>query len=288
MKIGIGTVQFGTNYGISNKFGQVDFDEQKKILKIAKESGINLLDTAIDYGNSEINLGKHGVNDFKVVTKLPTIPKNLENVSKWIYENVLSSINKLGVNHLYGLLMHKSWQCLDYNGKVWSCLNDLKKDGLVKKIGVSIYSPKELENITKYINLDIVQTPFNLIDRRIQDTGWLLSLNKMGVEIHVRSIFLQGLLLMKEENIPKKFNSWKDIWDKWFEWQKKNPSFSPAHCCLSFVNSVKEISNIIIGFNSLEQLEQIISFNNKKNKIEYPNITCVDESLIYPKNWSDL
>ena len=98
--------------------------------------------------------------------------------------------------------MHKSWQCLDYNGKVWSCLNDLKKDGLVKKIGVSIYSPKELENITKYINLDIVQTPFNLIDR-IQDTGWLLSLNKMGVEIHVRSIFLQGLLLMKEQNIPK-------------------------------------------------------------------------------------
>ena len=69
---------------------------------------------------------------------------------------------------------------------------------------------------------------------------------------------------------------------------KKNPSFSPAHCCLSFVNSVKEISNIIIGFNSLEQLEQIISFNKKKNKIEYPNITCVDESLIYPKNWSDL
>ena len=118
MKLGIGTAQFGTNYGVANQRGQVKQEEQKSILKFAQKNGIDMLDTAIDYGDSENNLGKCGVSKFKVITKIPPIPDNLINVTEWMREHINNSLLRLGTSSIYGLLLHRSSDLFKYSGKV--------------------------------------------------------------------------------------------------------------------------------------------------------------------------
>ena len=103
-KLIIGTAQFGTNYGIANEQGKINKTQQKAILDFAHNIGIDTLDTAIDYGDSEINLGNYGVSNFKLITKIPPIPKNLNNVSEWISENVKNSLKRLGLRSIYGFV----------------------------------------------------------------------------------------------------------------------------------------------------------------------------------------
>lgn len=287
-KLIIGTAQFGTNYGIANEQGKINKTQQKAILDFAHNIGIDTLDTAIDYGDSEINLGNYGVSNFKLITKIPPIPKNLNNVSEWISENVKNSLKRLGLRSIYGLLMHRSDHLLRYDGEVYKCLRSLKDLGLVKKIGVSIYSPNELEDIMANTSIDIVQAPINLIDRRLQDTGWLNKLKKKEIEIHARSIFLQGLLLMPITKIPKKFSPWKNLWNEWHTWQNNHSNIKPLQACIGFVNSLAEIDYIVVGVDSFSQFKEITEVKKDLNKIDFPNISCNDEKLLYPSNWPNL
>ena len=146
MRLALGTVQFGLPYGVANKSGQVSQNEAKSMLRIASENGIDTLDTAIAYGESEECLGCVGVKNFKMVTKLPSIPDGCLDISVWIHEQVTSSLSRLGVEKLYGFLLHKPEDLLGTDGpELYRALDSLKEKGLVKKIGVSIYSPNELE-----------------------------------------------------------------------------------------------------------------------------------------------
>ena len=286
-KLALGTAQFGYNYGVVNTNGKIDFNEQNSIIRYAENIGIGTIDTAIGYKDSEKNLGLLGVNNFKIVTKIPPLPKTSKKIDQWLNEEFKKSINRLNVNSIYALLLHKSEDILNYNGKVLEYLEGIKKLGYVKKIGVSIYSPKELDNIINKINIDIVQTPLNIIDNRILKTGWLKKLKKKKIEIHARSVFLQGLLLTPRKKIPKKFEIWNDIWNKWHAWQKKFPDLSSMETCIGYVNSIKEINKIIIGVDNLKQLKEIAKTNFRK-KINYPDISSNDEKLIYPFNWKSL
>ena len=129
-KLSLGTVQFGLNYGVSNKNGKISLSEAKKILQLAKDSNIDLIDTAISYGDSEKVIGDIGIKDFKFVSKLPDLPSGYINVDAWVEENVKSSIKRLGINSLYGLLIHKTENLLDNKGKkLISSLNRMKNDG---------------------------------------------------------------------------------------------------------------------------------------------------------------
>jgi len=287
MKLGIGTAQFGTDYGIANQRGQLKQKEQKSILKFAQKNEIDMLDTAIDYGDSEKNLGKFGISKFKVVTKIPPIPDNLTNVAEWMSKHVNNSLLRLDISSMYGLLLHRSSDLFKYSGKVIKFLKNLKESKLDKKIGDSIYSPYELEVIFKKTSIDIIQAPFNIIDQRLQTTGWLAKLNSLNIEVHVRSVFLQGLLLLPRNKIPKKFIPWKKIWDKWYEWQDKNSRVSPLQACLGFVN-IKGINRIIIGIDSLQQIKEIVNAKKIFNKISYPDLASNDIKLLHPSNWKNL
>ena len=167
MRLALGTVQFGMPYGIANKSGQVPRCEVKAILQQAAVNGIDTLDTAIAYGESETCLGKVGVRDFKIVTKLPAVPEGFSDVAVWVKEQVNASLLRLGVNSVYGLLLHHPEQLLKSEGAlIYQALQALKEDGLVQKVGVSIYAPSELEMLNTRYHFDLVQAPFNLIDRR--------------------------------------------------------------------------------------------------------------------------
>ena len=197
MNYALGTVQFGMKYGISNEEDETSVEEINSILNICKKFEIDTIDTAIDYGNSEIKLGMAGVKDFKVVTKIPSIDPKVDDVSYLIKNSIMDSLEKLKLNSIYGLLLHKSSDLKSIkNREIINSLNNLKQEGIVKKIGCSIYSPDELDFIVNSLDVDIIQAPLNLFDRRLIDSGWLSKLKSYGVEIHTRSIFLQGLLLM--------------------------------------------------------------------------------------------
>ena len=285
MKLAIGTAQLGSAYGIANTSGILPEKEMKKILDRATLEGINTIDTAKSYGESEIILGNSCVDNFKVITKLPTVPDNCLNIEKWVDNYIERSLISLKLKKIYGILLHNPNQLLSDSGKVlFRALESYKKNGVISKIGISIYSPSQLDLILPKFSIDIVQAPFNIVDRRILNSGWLEKLSKKNIETHIRSVFLQGLLLMQYEKIPNQFSNWNRVWLKWKNWLLDN-EISPVHACISFVDSFQEVDKIIVGFDSFAHFDQIIVASKKLPINNIINIELEDELLINPSYW---
>jgi aryl-alcohol dehydrogenase-like predicted oxidoreductase len=286
----LGGAQFGqNNYGINSLNGNIKISEMKLILKHAKKNNINFIDTAISYGLSEKNLGKIGVNDFKIISKLPKLPAGISDVRIWVKEQIESSLKRLNEKKLYGLLLHNPYDLIGpHRDTLISILNELKSLELVKKIGVSIYDPKELEKIISFCKIEIVQAPLNIIDRRLEKSGWLLRLHNQGTEVHVRSVFLQGLLLMKKNEISPKFKRWSLKWDKW-NLKLEQQGISALSACLHYPLSLKKIDRIIIGVDNVLQLKKIIAASKIKiPKTDLSFMQSNDLMLINPSNWKNL
>lgn len=289
-RLALGTAQFGLDYGISNKNGQVKKSEIKKIIQIAKQYNINVIDTAAAYGNSEKLLGNisNSLNDFFIFTKLKSLPINSPNINKTIYQQVENSLAHLNMKNIEGLLIHDAGQLMKKEGKeIIDALNKLKKENKINKIGVSVYHPKELEFITKIIDLDLVQLPFNFVDRRFLKTGWIKKLKDLEIEIHTRSAFLQGLLLMNYKTIPRKFLQWKDIWEKWYRWLKFTNQ-TALEACIRYCLSLDEIDRVIVGVQTISQLVEIIEAVESNKSFDYPDFSINDEKLLIPYHWEKL
>lgn len=285
-RLALGTVQFGLPYGIANQSGQVSRLEAQAMLHMATASGINILDTAIAYGESETCLGEIGTQDYRLVTKLPPVPAECSDVNDWVEEQISASFKRLGVMAVYGLLLHRADQLLGANGNaIYQAMQGLKNSGRVKKVGISIYAPGELDAIIKLFQLDLVQAPFNLIDRRLLTTGWLHRLKAEGVEIHTRSALLQGLLLMPISAIPNKFNQWRELLTRWHQWLALN-NITPVKGCISFALSHPEIDHVIVGADNVVHLKQIIDAAASRNEaVIFPDLSCDDLNLIDPSRW---
>jgi aryl-alcohol dehydrogenase-like predicted oxidoreductase len=287
-RLALGTVQFGLSYGIANQTGQVSLKEATKMLQQALVNGISTLDTAVAYGESETCLGEVGIDKFKIVTKLPAMPNGCSDVASWVKQQVTMSLSRMRVNKVYGLLLHRPEQLLGSNGlELYEALQTLKESGQVQKIGISIYSPAELDELIPRYGFELVQAPFNLVDQRLYSSGWLSGLKEFNVEIHTRSSFLQGLLLMNKVNIPLKFSPWDGLWNKWHKWLLEN-DISALHACLAFPLSFPEIERVVVGADSATQLAQILSAANKLLQANLPDIQCDDDNLINPANWNRL
>ncbi|MDO8464122.1 MAG: aldo/keto reductase [Gallionella sp.] len=287
-RLALGTAQFGLSYGIANQDGQATRADAKAMLQFAAAKGIDMLDTAIAYGESETCLGEVGIQGFKLVTKLPAVPDGCADVNGWVREQVNASLARLGVRAVYGLLLHRPQQLLEPGGKaLYRSLQDLKETGCVQKMGVSIYAPGELAALTAQYRFDLVQAPFNLVDRRLHTTGWLQRLNDEGVEIHTRSAFLQGLLLMPQADIPDKFVPWSDLWGKWHDWLAQH-AVTAVQACLAFPLSFPGIERVVVGADSVSQLIQIIGAVVNAAPVDLPDLCCEDEDLINPAHWPNL
>jgi aryl-alcohol dehydrogenase-like predicted oxidoreductase len=285
MRLALGTAQFGLPYGIANQDGQVTRLAAKAMLQLAEANRIDTLDTAIAYGESEICLGEAGIQGFQLVTKLPAVPDDCAEVSDWVQEQMAASLSRLGVRAVYGLLLHRPQQLLGAGGKaLYRTLQDLKESGQVQKVGISIYAPNELDLLTTQYRFDLVQAPFNLVDRRLHTTGWLQRLKEEGVEVHTRSAFLQGLLLMSPAAIPEKFASWSNLWSKWHSWLAHDTA-SAVQACLAYPLSFPEVDRVVVGADSISQLEQIITATTRVAPIDLPDLHCEAENLINPVRW---
>jgi len=286
MKWALGTAQFGMDYGITNINGKTKKKDVRIILKKAHNADIDMLDTAIAYGASEKCLGQIGVNNFKVITKLPPVPENILDVENWIEDQFNGSLKRLGLKSIHGLLLHRPEQLkFSVGKKIINTLKNLKRYGLVEKVGISIYGPNELEKLIENFSIDIVQIPINIFDRRIISTGWLSKLKKLGIEVHARSVFLQGLLLMSRLELPKNFLFKNDLWTRWYQWLKKHNDIAPIRACLGFISSLKDVDRIIVGVNNVKQFKEVLKVINNPLDIKYPNFECQDEKLLNPSNW---
>lgn len=285
MKIALGTVQFGLDYGVSNTKGQPSLEKISDILDKASANGIETLDTAAAYGDSEKILGAIGVGKFAVVSKIPPSHSNIQITQSYIRKHLKQSLEDLRLDRLYGYLFHRPLELLSEDGEaLYKELMDLKCQGLISKIGVSIYGPEDLEQLAPYFDFDLVQAPMNIIDRRMLDSGWLAELSKNDVEIHIRSAFLQGLLLMPTDERPDYFKPWSEIFDNFESWLQEN-NYSALEATIGFLNGIDEIDKIVVGVDSMTQLSEIISISQSKIYKIPDSFKCDAINLINPALW---
>jgi len=292
MKLGIGTVQFGTNYGISNTLGQTSTGEVSKILLRAHKAGIRVLDTAAQYGNSEQVLGDtlKIIRDerFLIVTKTIHFNREIDPdaASDEVITEFRNSLARLGKTSIYGLLVHNCNDLLDDGGNyLYSRLCDLKKQGNVSKIGVSVYSPEQTHKVLDRFQIDIVQGPLSVLDQRMINSGILAELSSKNIEFHARSVFLQGLLLMKPDSLHKYFSNVREI-IKRFHDKANEYGMTPLEASLSCVLGINNVNTVICGVNTLAQLEEIISAEKKMNTgYDFSEFAIDDTNIIDPSKW---
>ena len=283
-KIILGTANFGSDYGIVNK-SYIKPVVAEKILSIAFKNGISNLDTAPDYKNSEIILGKIGVSKFNISTKILIPEKSSYNYKKFFHDNINASFDRLNIRKLSILYFRKPISLLSgENNKLWNYAKTFKKEGLIDKIGITIYDPQELDLVFDDLKPDVVQAPYNLFDQRLEKSGWLDRLYANKVIIQPRSIFLQGLLLCSLNKIPKRFYKFKLLWKKYSRLVKRyNLTILEAN--INFINQNKKISNFLIGIENVKQLTEII--NVKKRNIKYAKqLSTLNRDIIDPRLWN--
>lgn len=272
-KIGLGTVQFGLDYGISNKSGKTSKNEVKRILKLAQREGIDTVDTAFAYGDSEKILGSIGVRHFNIVSKyLP------ESESKFtIDEQLKISLSNLKLKTLYGYLAHRPEDILN-NFSQWDQLKKFREQGIVRKIGFSLNNPGELEILLKEgLQPDLIQVPFNYFDRRFEQITKQLHAN--GCEIHSRSTFLQGLFFRDPNTLPAHFGEVIDLLK-----DIKDSTKDLAGSLLKFVLEKSFIDKVIIGVESKSQLKENLESFNKVIPLPDMNFE-ISDSILVPSNW---
>jgi len=282
-KLAIGTVQFGIPYGINNSKGIPDQNELDAIFSTAKLNDICKFDTAIAYGNAEERISPFLFRGAQVISKFPTTttPQSLA-------LELSDSLKRLGQNNLYGFMAHDA-DLLLKQPKLWTELIRLQADNLIIKKGYSLYHPEQLEKLIDVGFIpEIVQVPFNLLDRRFGSS--MKKLHEMGVEIHVRSVFLQGLYLMDFTKLP-------DILQPIaFELKQLNhiadsENLSMLALALNFAIQNPDIDQVVIGVDSAEQLRMNLkalnSWDDKKNTIfdQLMQLTCSRPELLIPSNW---
>jgi len=282
-KISLGTVQFGINYGINKK--KINFKEIKKIIDYSNKIKIKKIDTAIAYGKSEKILGSFSVKNLRITTKIPAYRVSYGDPEKWTKDQINSSLNSLRVKRLHGVLFHNTNDLFNSNGKkIYKTLLNLKKKGFIKKIGISIYDFEKLNKILKLFKIDIVQAPFNIIDRRLLKSSLINLHKKNKIELQVRSIFLQGLLLKELKYKNLKFSRYSKIWSALHSWLDKN-KYDLIDVCIN--DSLRHnFDTIIVGFENLIHLKRIINYK-KINNLRLPiKFSSSKNSLINPNKWN--
>jgi len=284
-RLALGTVQFGLPYGVANRQGQVTLAEAARIIDHARACGLDTLDTAAAYGDSERRLGQIGVSDWRVVTKLPPLPPGCHDVEEWVESCARSSLERLRIPQVYGLLVHRAADLASAAGdKLFGALQRLKIRGIVGRIGASVYEPGELQAMVRHFPLDLVQAPLNVIDRRFEASGWLGRLKTWGTEVHVRSVFLQGLLLLPRGARPATFDRWRLIWDVWDRWLGET-GLSPARACLGFALRHPGIDRVVVGVENDAQLSDLLTCALPLPDEPPHGLVSGDPELIDPSRW---
>ena len=283
MKIALGSVQFGCNYGISNIKGQVSTKELKVILDVANQAGITLIDTAPAYGDSEQRLGmQQPIKRFSYISKIPP---------QCEVEHIISccklSIASLKTEKLFALILHHGSHLLGRSGnRIYQQLQLAKQQGLCEKIGCSAYSAQQALEISKRFNIDVVQIPASIFDQGIFQSDILNQLKSRNIEIHVRSVFLQGAIFLNKNNLPEHLNN---LGGKLNQLKIYSHKFQKSIVALALSPFVQhpQIDKIVLGCCHHIELKEIINDYNAAMILKWPyeKMAITQENLIKPNLW---
>ena len=284
----LGSANFNQIYGIKKNF--IKKKEIKKSFNLALKNNIRMIDTSPLYNKSEKIIGLLNNNRFKIISKIPKPPKNIKrkNIKKWLKQNVMISLKNLKIKKFECLLLHNANSLLSKNGdEIYRSINNMKTSAITSKIGISIYDFNILDKILKKFKFDLIQAPFNILDQRLVTTGWLKKLKKRKIKVYVRSIFLQGILLLKHNQLPEKLKKLNKNLIIWENWLKKN-KLKPLQACISFVLNQRQLDGIVVGYNNKNQLNQILKQKKMKSSFSIPNLNIRNRKLIDPRKWLNL
>lgn len=294
-RLGLGTVQFGMDYGVTNAAGKVSPQDVSAILDYARQRGIGLLDTAALYGESEAAIGASGHGAaFDIVTKTEKVsdaPDAATAVAR-IERGFGRSLQLLRVSGVYGLLLHDPGDLLGpYGDAVWKSLEALRHGGVVRKIGVSVYEGREIDLILDRFDVDLVQLPFNALDDRLAKGGQLDALAARNVEVHARSVFLQGVLLQPPERLPPRLSGLRPVVRSMQE-SFTDSGLTVMEGLIASALHHNAIRRLIIGATSLRELQEIADAADRVEKLgggfRPKHWAVADERLLNPARWNAL
>lgn len=263
----LGGAQLGLAYGVNNSTGQPIKDETIQLIRKAVSLGISCIDTASVYGSSEKIIGESisNINDVevKVITKLhlPNVDTDISptfDFNTAVDKQIKESLKRLKMSSLYSVLLHRASDLTENGGVIWKRLIELKKIGKIQCLGVSVQTPDELIKSLGYVDVEYIQMPFNILDNR-----WAVAINHLkdikkdrDINIHIRSVFLQGLLMSTNPEHWYKANisdmesiiSWLNNKVELFERE------SIADLCVSYVRSLDWVDSVVVGMENIEQL----------------------------------
>jgi aryl-alcohol dehydrogenase-like predicted oxidoreductase len=285
----LGTVQFGMTYGRFNRQGRPALDAVAAILRYAAECGLGTIDTAALYGESEAVLGQalppdHG---FRIVTKTPRFGATRIGAEQAaaLRAAFQASRTRLRQERLYGLLAHDGNDLLaEGGGHLLDALQDLKRRGEVEKIGASVYAVGQIEALIARGGIDLIQAPMNVFDQRLIDSGALREMASRGIELHLRSAFLQGLLLADPATLPPYFAAARPALEA-FQRAARKAERTPAQAALAFLLDRPEANTVLVGVDSLAQLEEIASAPLDPPELDYRIFRVTDERILDPSTW---
>jgi aryl-alcohol dehydrogenase-like predicted oxidoreductase len=277
-KLGLGTVQFGQAYGVSNPRGQVPGDEAAAILQQAAKAGIRLLDTAANYGAAENVLAELDTSPFRIVTKTINLSHGIDRV----LARARQSAQALKADTL---LVHAAGDLKGAEGEaLWKALRGLKDNGVFRKIGISAYVADDPAALAEKFHPDTMQLPLSVLDQRLLMDGTLARLQTLGVEVHARSLFLQGLLFMEE--LPAKL---RHAAPHLLHVRKTlaGANVTPLAAALRFVLARPEITFGIVGVTSAKDLDEIIAVVKQRlPQLDWASFALKDELVLTPSLWN--
>ena len=292
MKLALGTVQFGLRYGVANTAGQPAETEVAEILRHAAGVGVEVLDTARLYGDSEAVLGRclpadHG---FRIVTKTPKFAGiDGASAAALLKASFTGSFERLRLPRLYGLLAHDANDLLGTTGDaIWQAMQELRADQRVIRIGASVYNGGQIDALLQRYPIDLLQLPMSLLDQRLIQSGHLDRLAERNIEVHVRSAFLQGALLMPPDRLPHHLAGLRPCLEQ-ISVRAAGLGISPLQAALRFVSGLKQVAAVVCGVDSSEQFDQLAA------ALEQPEVAlgiedaaacaCNDIRLLDPSQW---
>jgi len=284
-KIILGTAQFGMDYGINNSNGKITNEEIYKILEYSYDNGIRQLDTAEVYGNSIDLIGEfhnqYPEKKFKVFSKAIYSKDQVD----YLY-NIESNLKKLSIESYEGYMIH-NYQSFTENQKLINVMVDAKRSGLIKQNGISLYLNQEVNHLLNEDLLDFIQLPFNLLDNSSKRESTFKSAKSSNLDIHVRSIFLQGLFFKSQSLTPKKIKPLRKYIDQLIE-ICKDFNIDLDELAIKYTLNKDYINKIIFGIDNLDQLKRnifIIENGIKIPTLKIDNINVLENNLLNPTNW---
>ena len=271
-------------YGATNNFPPPSLDDVGEILEFAIDNNIRHLDTAASYGDSEEILGKIGVSNFVVTTKLPHIGNSPIVAKNWVELQIEGSLKRLRLDTISTVLFHNCDDLLGRNGDLlWSELSAIKAAGTISKIGVSVYDEDELAKVLERYKIDVVQVPCNILDGRFRRSDLLDTLINRNIQIQVRSIFLQGVLIAEPLKRPQYFHQFREYLEPWDTWIAQN-KLDARSACFAYVDQLGYADFALIGVGSKSQLSELLVARQTTVNLD-KDFSCPELRLIDPRLW---